>query len=342
MDKVKISVVIPVYNAEEWLDRCLCSVLSQRFMSYEVILVDDGSTDSSPLICDRYSSTDSLFRTIHKKNGGVSSARNAGMNMSKGEYVMFLDSDDALFPDAMESLASVADGADFVMGGYRVFISGIPDREVIPSRRRRYDGDEMAMFFDDNIRRNCETLDAPWAKMFRRKSIGDLQFCESLSYAEDKLFVFSFLASAQSASVCSKPVYAYHLRSGSLGSDVESDRHLIHLRRFLPAYADTIQSLSTRYSSSEKLQTLYHKDVIARYVCRILNIFMTRRTALLTDSYLSWVYGLMYADERLGIFSIRPGQVFNILLYRFGNIGFSISVYRLLSSVVSFFKVKRK
>lgn len=342
MDKVKISVVIPVYNAEEWLDRCLVSVLSQSFASYEVILVDDGSTDSSPLICDRYSSTDSRFRTIHKTNGGVSSARNAGMNMAKGEYVMFLDSDDALLPDAMQSLASVADGADFVMGGYRIFIGGIPDREVIPLRRKKYEGDDMAMFFDDNIRRNCETLDAPWAKMFRRKAIGDLQFCENLSYAEDKLFVFSFLASARSASVCDTPVYAYHLRSGSLGSDVGSDCHLMYLRRFLPAYADTILVLSSRYPTSAKLQTLYHKDVIARYVCRILNIFLTRRTALLKESYLSWVYGLMYNDERLGVFSIRPGQIFNILLYRLGNIGFSLSVYRLLSSVVSFFKVKRK
>ena len=92
MDKVKISIIVPVYNAEEYLDRCLHSVLDQEFPSFEVILVDDGSTDSSPLICDRYSGTDPRFLTIHQKNSGVSAARNAGLNLAQGEYVMFLDS----------------------------------------------------------------------------------------------------------------------------------------------------------------------------------------------------------------------------------------------------------
>ena len=101
MDKCRLSIIVPVYNAEDYLDRCLISIVEQDFASYEVILVDDGSSDSSPLICDRYSDADPRFRTIHKKNGGVSSARNAGLNLAKGEYVMFVDSDDALTPDAL-------------------------------------------------------------------------------------------------------------------------------------------------------------------------------------------------------------------------------------------------
>ena len=82
MDKCRISIIIPVYNAEEYLDRCLESIFEQSYTSYEVILVDDGSSDSSPLICDRYSATDPRFRTLHKKNGGVSSARNASTYFS--------------------------------------------------------------------------------------------------------------------------------------------------------------------------------------------------------------------------------------------------------------------
>ena len=82
MDKVKISIVVPVYNAEDYLDRCLHSILDQEFSSYEVILVDDGSTDASSLICDRYSSTDPRFVTLHQPNKGVSAARNAGINMA--------------------------------------------------------------------------------------------------------------------------------------------------------------------------------------------------------------------------------------------------------------------
>ena len=117
MDKVKISIIIPVYNAEEYLDRCLHSVLDQDFTSFEVILVDDGSSDASPLICDRYSSTDPRFITLHQSNKGVSAARNSGLNMAQGEYVMFLDSDDVLLPDALEKMVDGLKDEDVVVGG---------------------------------------------------------------------------------------------------------------------------------------------------------------------------------------------------------------------------------
>ncbi len=333
MDKTRLSIIIPVYNAEDYLDRCLESIFNQSFPSFEVILVDDGSTDSSPLICDRYSATDSRFRTVHKENGGVSSARNAGLNLAKGEYLMFVDSDDAVLPDALERLMEGAVDEDVVLGGYTAFIDCIPSKEVLPLKERSYRGEEMAVFFEDNIRRNCEMLDAPWAKMFRRKVVGDLRFCEDLSYAEDKLFVFSFFAKCHSARTCDVPVYGYHLRPGSLGSDTVSDRHLMQMRRFLPLYAEVLSGLGERFPASVKLNSLYHKDLVGRYSCRILNIFMTRRTDLLTEEYLGWLYGLMSADKQLGVFSVRPGQIFNLLLYKLGNAGLSVKVYRITSRI---------
>lgn len=337
MDKCRISIIIPVYNAEEYLDRCLESIFEQSYMSYEVILVDDGSTDSSPLICDRYSATDPRFRTIHKKNGGVSSARNAGMDLATGEYLMFVDSDDALLPEALERMMEGVAGEDVVIGGYTTFIGGIPGKEVLPLRNRSYKGAEMAAFFEDNIRRNCEMLDAPWSKMFRRKAVGSLRFCEDLSYAEDKLFVFTFLASCTSACTCSTPVYAYHIRPGSLGSDISSDRHLMQLRRFLPLYAQVLEGLAERYPASVKLNSLYHKDIVGRYICRILTIFMTRRTSILNEDYISWLYDMMGKDSSLGLFSVRFGQIFNILLYKIGRAGLSVKVYRLTSGIRSVF-----
>ncbi len=333
MNKVRLSIIIPVYNAEEYLDRCLESIFEQSFLSYEVILVDDGSSDSSPMICDRYSATDSRFRTIHKENGGVSSARNAGINLAKGEYLMFVDSDDALLPDALDRMMEGVVDEDIIVGGYTVFIGGIPGKEVLPKKNRSYRGEDLNSFFEDNIRKNCEMLDAPWSKIFRRKSVGDLRFCENLSYAEDKLFVFSFLALCNSAHTCDVPVYAYHIRPGSLGSDIASDRHLIQLRRFMPLYSDVLASLSARFPASEKLNSLYHKDLVGRYACRILNIFLKRRTDLLSEDYLGWLYGMMSADSRLGIFSVRAGQIFNIFLYKLGNPGLSIRAYHLTSRI---------
>ncbi len=333
MDKVRLSIIIPVYNAEDYLDRCLESIFEQSFPSYEVILVDDGSTDSSALICDRYSATDPRFRTIHKENGGVSSARNAGINLAKGEYLMFVDSDDALLPDALDRMMEGVVNEDVVIGGYTVFIGGVPGKEVLPRRNRSYKGEDMNSFYHDNIRKNCEMLDAPWSKMFRRKTVGDLRFNEELSYAEDKLFVFSFLARCHSAYTCDVPVYAYHIRPGSLGSDISSDRHLMQLRRFLPLYADVLSALTSRFPSCEKLNDLYHKDIVGRYSCRILTIFLKRRTCLLTEEYLEWLYGMMAEDSRLGVFSVRAGQVFNLLLYKIGEVGFSVKVYRLTSRI---------
>ncbi len=335
MNKVRLSIIVPVYNAEEYLDRCLDSIYEQSFTSYEVILVDDGSTDSSPMICDRYSSTDPRFRTVHKENGGVSSARNAGINLAKGEYLMFVDSDDALLPDALERMMEGVVDEDVVIGGYTAFIGGVPGREVLPRRTRSYRGEEMNSFFEDNIRKNCEMLDAPWSKMFRRKAVGSLRFCEDLSYAEDKLFVFSFLSVCQSAHTCDVPVYAYFIRPGSLGSDVASDRHLMQLRRFLPLYSDVLASLAARFPASVKLNSLYHKDLVCRYSCRILTIFLKRRTGLLNEDYIGWLYGMMAADRQLRVSSVRTGQIFNIMLYKIGRPGLSVKVYRLTSRIIN-------
>lgn len=100
----KLSVIVPVYNAEKYLDRCIQSIINQTYSNIELLLVDDGSKDSSAKICDDYALTDKRIRVFHKENGGVSSARNMGLDMATGYYVAFVDADDYLFPKAYESL----------------------------------------------------------------------------------------------------------------------------------------------------------------------------------------------------------------------------------------------
>ena len=99
-----VSIIIPVYNAEHTLERCVDSVLGQEFTDFELLLVDDGSSDGSPALCDRYAAQDSRVRVIHKENGGVSAARNAAMDLAEGEFLQFLDSDDWITPDATKLL----------------------------------------------------------------------------------------------------------------------------------------------------------------------------------------------------------------------------------------------
>lgn len=119
---ISVSIIVPVYNAEKYLRRCIDSILSQSFEHFELLLVDDGSTDSSGVICDEYATKDNRVRVFHKTNGGVSSARNLGIVKSCGEWVAFVDADDRLLKDALNILMNKsASGTDLVICGYEIY-----------------------------------------------------------------------------------------------------------------------------------------------------------------------------------------------------------------------------
>ena len=99
-----ISVIVPVYNVEQYLDRCVCSILNQTYQNLEIILVDDGATDSSGRMCDEYAKRDERIKVVHKQNGGLSDARNAGLAAATGEYIGYVDSDDWIEPDMYEKM----------------------------------------------------------------------------------------------------------------------------------------------------------------------------------------------------------------------------------------------
>ena len=111
----KVTVIVPVYNVEQYLRRCIDSILAQTFGDLELILVDDGSADSSGVICDAYAEKDSRVKVIHQKNSGVSAARNTGLDAAEGEYIAFVDSDDHVDPDYLAALLQTK--ADLVICG---------------------------------------------------------------------------------------------------------------------------------------------------------------------------------------------------------------------------------
>ena len=120
MSKPLISVIVPVYNVEQYLPKCIDSILAQTYENLEIILVEDGTKDSSGVICDEYAAKDARIRVIHKENGGLSSARNAGMEIARGEYFGFVDSDDWIEPEMYENLMALAQkyDADVFVKGY--------------------------------------------------------------------------------------------------------------------------------------------------------------------------------------------------------------------------------
>lgn len=115
----KISIIVPVYNTEKYISNCIESILKQKEKDFELLLIDDGSKDQSGRICDTYATKDDRIKVIHKKNGGVSSARNLGIDHAKGEMIFFIDSDDTVGPDYLKNL-EIIDDEDFVQSGVKI------------------------------------------------------------------------------------------------------------------------------------------------------------------------------------------------------------------------------
>lgn len=331
--KMNISVIIPVYNARETIERAVGSITVHEYEPVEVILVDDGSTDGSSELCDELASQDERIKVIHKENGGVSSARNAGLEAASGEYVMFLDADDAVRFDTLQMM--YRRGYDLILGGFAKLQDMSVTESYKPAEEMEYrDANEVASFIDRTItRRHSYLLNSACFKLFRLSIIRDhgISFDEKLRYGEDKMFVFSFLCHVDKVRTVPDVVYDYMLQPGSLSSDLVSDSHLSQLLLLLDRYRPLLDALKTRFPASMSLEELYHVDFIGRYVCRILTVFACHKSAMMTEDNLALLYSYMKEDSRLGVFSLRPGQIVNILLYKIGKPSFTVAFYRFTS-----------
>ena len=220
MEQPLISIIVPVYNAEPYLDNCLDSIAAQTWENLEVWLVDDGSTDASPALCDARAAADSRFHVLHQANAGVSAARNAALERATGQYLQFVDGDDYLPSTATERLVRTAGatGADLVIGrfwrvaGTRKALQGHIRREGVFTRR------EFAE----------EMLKAPanfyygvlWNKLYRRELVEryHLRMDPEISWCEDFLFNLEYIRRAERFYALSVPIYYYVKTKGSLAS----------------------------------------------------------------------------------------------------------------------------
>lgn len=348
--EILISVVVPVYNAARTLEYTVGSILSPSFFdSCELLLVDDGSTDGSGEICDRFSLVDERISVIHKENGGVSSARNAGVKAAAGQYVTFVDADDILPKDCLSdwiSTISAEETADIYIGGYR--LPQVSQTMPTQVKKRRYNKDELSEFFDDNLSDDSSYQRTVWGKLFRKTLMDECGLCfeQGLSYGEDMLFLFCFLAHCHSAEVVSRCTYIYCRGKSGLSSDLCSDRHLMQLMLLIGSYSETIPMLQEAFPKSDYVRQMYHRALVGRLICRILTVFATRRTPLCTSDNISRLYHYMRADSLLnhsgGIFSLRRGQVPNLILYRLSSPSFSAAFYKVSAAVCETFRIRPK
>ena len=212
-----ISVIVPVYNRKETLERCVQSLRGQTYSDLEIILVDDGSTDGSGALCNALAREDVRIRVIHKENGGVSSARNAGMEAAKGEYLMFTDSDDYAEAQMAEKLLEGIGGDDIAICGFHHHYQG-RDIVRIPRVPGQSGEENFLSLYGQGF------MNMPWNKLYRRALAG--RFDESLSLGEDLLFNLDYLRRTDGISVVKEALchYIQDDTGASLSSQKRADR----------------------------------------------------------------------------------------------------------------------
>lgn len=213
-----VSMIIPVYNGERWLDGCMKSIFNQSFLDYEVIVIDDGSTDGSLRILQEWERSDKRLRLFSTENKGVSAARNLGLRKARGKYIRFLDCDDTMPSTALTELVAAAEatGAELVIASFHE-VTGIQftrrtliENETLLNREEYIAGLKQypRSFFYSVL----------WNKLYRRELIvqSNIRFDETLSWSEDFLFNVHYLSCVHHVACLEEPVYDYHHHSSGL------------------------------------------------------------------------------------------------------------------------------
>ncbi len=200
-----LSVIVPAYNAVRTLGHCLDSIIVQTYSDIELIVVDDGSQDDTPAICDGYASRDARVRVIHKTNAGVGAARNSGLDIACGEYVAFVDADDTVKPDYLSNLMlHTGDGIDLVISNASVCRDGNwKDEKYTPVIVR---GNDFDGIFSNNVLHT-----SPWSKLYRKSVIDRcrLRFPQDMSIGEDAVFLLTFMTESAGVVVSEDSDYLY-------------------------------------------------------------------------------------------------------------------------------------
>lgn len=259
-----VSIIVPIYDVEAYLHACIESLQNQTYPHLQIILVDDQSPDRCPEICDDYAQRDKRILVVHQKNKGVSGARNTGLRHADGDYIMFVDSDDALYPNAVETLLRDAEDccADIVAAAAATVNEA---GEIVHSGE---DG-TYTVYRDDaplrlSLAGNHHTLSA-WAKLFKASFIQGIRFEEGRSINEDGFFVFQCFMRKPVLVVHDVPVYLYSIRQNSGSRQVFSEKYLSMLyfcdrkkelvTAAYPQLTDEIRNMEAR-TNLELLQVL--------------------------------------------------------------------------------------
>lgn len=265
-----VSVIIPVYNVEKYLRECIDSVLKQTYTNYEVILVDDGSTDTSGQICDEYVKVDERIRVIHQKNQGLSVTRNNGFRLSRGEYVYFLDSDDWILPETLyESLNRIKqEAADFLFFDAIAFTDESENFQVEQRYiRKNIYQTECGYAMLDKLQRNKEYHSAVQLLFIDRQFMerNNIYFEPNIIY-EDMIFTYMLFCKAMKVAQLNKALYYRRYRSGSIVTSRKSKKNYLSART-------VYQKVKEVSEENDKLGDEISNTYVTRCAFNALNIY---------------------------------------------------------------------
>ena len=252
-----ISIIVPIYNVEQYLNQCLQSVCSQSYDNLEIILVDDGSSDRSPELCDEWAEKDSRIYVIHKQNGGLSDARNTGISCAKGKYIAFVDSDDWIEKDLYQKLWSELQQNNAQIAACRIVkvFEATLEEQKIYSEQKIFTSKEALQ----TLLKGRDFCAVAWNKLYRRDVIGDIRFPVGRLH-EDEFFTYRVIANASRLVLVPEAKYYYRQRAGSI-----MDKWTIKHLDALDAFNERIHFLQVHYPD------LYVMDKFNFYLACVYN-----------------------------------------------------------------------
>lgn len=264
MEQPLVSIIIPVYNAKAHLEACVQSILDQSYKHFELLLIDDGSSDGSSGLCDKLALQSTKINVIHKVNGGASSARNAGLDIAKGVFILFIDSDDVISNNYIEAFVEASDKADLVIG----MIEDVYFNEqgaIIKQNTRHVEAPNSGILADEYYKL-LELLRVPFVKLYNRSILEDhhIRFDENLSLAEDQVFNFSYYKHIktyvlETRSICR---YSHHYGGNSLSS-----------LRTKKTFEDELYKLNVEYAFIKSYSSSNADLVYVYHMISMLNIY---------------------------------------------------------------------
>lgn len=307
-----ISIIIPVYNSACYLEQCLSSITSQEYSDWECILIDDGSVDESGAICDKWGDMDERFRVIHQSNCGVSAARNQGIAAAKGDYIVFIDSDDFVRPTYLSHLIERADNSiGLVVSGFILYPISPSYHPFIPEMDTAFDLDASSV--DAFVSLNDQwLLNGPVCKLYRSDIIknNNLLFDPKLSFGEDFMFNYSYLPLINRIATVSKQDYFYRETGNSSLSNKYNDSLFSHFYsqwKILKSYlagrgmwtTSSMKAMYRRLWSNVYDSIFYDKTNSYHHLKEILSIPEIKEMKNYQDEYecASWIKRVIIARK---------------------------------------------